>query len=185
MQAQSNISRRAATEADVPFLLELRRVTMSEHQLASGVVPSEQERLRRVLARFECAEVVLDSGKPVGLLKVARDGTGWELVQIQLSPAVQRAGVGSQLIRGVIAEARAAGASLRLSVLKANPARALYERLGFAVFREQDHAFEMRLGGQAPTEQTCPSKRIMAPMSSARPTERGNADGSGPRLHLC
>lgn len=163
MQAQSNISRRAATEADVPFLLELRRVTMSEHQLASGVVPAEQERLRGVLARFECAEVVLDSGRPLGLLKVARDGADWELVQIQLSPAVQRAGVGSQLIRDVIAEAKRPAhhyVSACSGLIQHEPSTS-----GWAspCFGSTGHAFEMRLGGQAPPSPTCPGKPILPP----------------------
>jgi len=42
-------------------------------------------------------------------------------------------------------EARDAGASLKLDVLKANPARRLYERLGFTVIADTAHLFEMRL----------------------------------------
>jgi ribosomal protein S18 acetylase RimI-like enzyme len=47
----------------------------------------------------------------------------------------------------VIDEARKAGASLRLGVLKANPALRLYQRLGFTVVRESIYAYEMRLEG--------------------------------------
>jgi len=65
---------RPATEADIPFLLELRRRTMSEHLQASGIEPSESERRARVLASFDCAEIVLLAGAPVGLLKVERLG---------------------------------------------------------------------------------------------------------------
>ncbi len=36
--------------------------------------------------------------------------------------------------------------SLKLNVLKANPARRLYERLGFAIVADTAHGFEMRLG---------------------------------------
>ena len=38
---------------------------------------------------------------------------------------------------------QAADAEIRLSVLKANPARRVYERLGFTVVAEKAHAFEM------------------------------------------
>jgi len=137
---------RPATEADVPFLLELRRQTMSAHQLASGLVPSEEERERRVLYSFENARIVLSGGEPVGLLKVRRDGLTWELVQIQLSPSLHGKGVGTALLRALVAEARAAGASLRLSVHRANPARRLYERLGFVVVEERANFYDMELG---------------------------------------
>jgi ribosomal protein S18 acetylase RimI-like enzyme len=139
------ISRRAAMKEDIPFLLELRRKTMSAHLSASGVVTSEEEHLRRVLFRFECAEIVLLDNRLVGLLKVARDGLDWELIQIQLRPSFQGQGLGEKLVEEIITEAKRAGASLRLSVLASNPARRLYERLGFSVVMEKPHAFEMQL----------------------------------------
>lgn len=80
-----------------------------------------------------------------------RDGTAdWELVQIQIAPAWQGAGIGSHLVRALLEQARQAGAVVRLSVLKANPARQLYERLGFAVVAELDHAYEMAASPEAP-----------------------------------
>lgn len=143
----ARVSRRAATQADVPFLLELRRRTMDTHLHTSGVVQSEEEHLRRVLSRFECAEIILFAGQPQGLLKIARDGKSWELVQIQINVELQGQGLGAWLIQGIIAEAQHVSAKLRLSVLKGNPACRLYKRLGFSVVSENTHAFEMEIGG--------------------------------------
>ena len=139
------LSFRPATEADLPFLLELRRQTMTPHLLASGVRHTAQEEHERVLERFECAQIILLSGEPAGLLKVARDGSQWQLLQIQLATGRQGAGLGARLVQSVIDDARRAGASLRLRVLRANPARRLYERLGFCIAREEPHAYQMRL----------------------------------------
>jgi GNAT superfamily N-acetyltransferase len=50
-------------------------------------------------------------------------------MQIPITPSLQRQGLGTQLIQSIITEARDAGASLKLKVLKTNPARRLYERL--------------------------------------------------------
>ena len=144
--AIDNLSFRPAAEADMPFLLGLRRQTMTAHQLASGVRLTEEEQLGRVRDRLECAQIILLSGEPVGLLKVARDGAEWHLIQIQLAPGQQRTGVGGRLVQTVIDDARRAGASLRLRVLRANPARRLYERLGFRIVKEAPHAYEMQLG---------------------------------------
>jgi ribosomal protein S18 acetylase RimI-like enzyme len=141
----AQICLRPAIHEDVPFLLELRRQTMHPHLLASGLIPSLQEDMRRVLFRLDCAQVILLANEPVGLLKVSRDGMDWDLIQIQLAPSLQGQGFGAQLIQSVISEARHAGASLKLDVLKANPARRLYERLGFTTIAETAHLFEMRL----------------------------------------
>jgi len=146
------VSLRPATDEDIPFLLELRRQTMTGHQLASGAEASERERHDRVLYRFECAQVILRDQVPVGILKLSKDGPDWHLVQIQLTPALQSQGIGTSLIEGVIADARAAGANLRLNVLRSNPALRLYERLGFRVQKEGPHEFEMRLGARPSAE---------------------------------
>jgi ribosomal protein S18 acetylase RimI-like enzyme len=138
---------RAASEADVPFLLELRRKTMSEHLRMSGIEPSEDERVERVLARFECAEIILLSGSPIGLLKVARDGKKWDLIQIQVVPEKQGTGLGSVILKKLLTEAVQSQAAVTLSVLKANPARRLYERLGFRIVGENDRAYDMDFGG--------------------------------------
>ena len=131
---------RAATEDDIPFLLALRRETMSAHLAASGVDVSEADHLQRVRAAFDCASIVLHAGQPAGLLKVVRQEKEWELVQIQLAPSVQGRGWGTLLLRSVIAQARSAHVSLRLSVLKTNPAKRLYERLGFSKYCDYEEA---------------------------------------------
>jgi ribosomal protein S18 acetylase RimI-like enzyme len=136
---------RPALESDVPFLLRLRKRTMDAHLAASGANTADEKHIERLMYRFECAEILLQDGLPIGLLKVARDPNEWKVIQIQIAPHLQGQGLGAQILNGVIEQARAAGAELVLSVLKANPARALYERLGFVVEGEDDHEYFMRL----------------------------------------
>ena len=145
-EATEELAFRSATEADFPFLLDLRRKTMSEHLRLSGVEPSEREHAERVLARFECAEIIMLRGNPIGLLKVARDDKSWNLIQIQLAPEQQHKGFGTSILRALLDDAVQSRASVKLSVLKANPARRLYERLGFRVLNESAHACEMWFG---------------------------------------
>jgi len=139
---------RAATEADIPFLLELRRQTMSEHLRASGIEPSESERRARVLASFDCAEIILLAGASVGLLKVVRGPDNWDLVQIQIVPEQQGRGFGSTILKRLLADAIRAQVTVSLSVLNTNPARQLYERLGFRIVAQNDHAYDMEFGAK-------------------------------------
>jgi ribosomal protein S18 acetylase RimI-like enzyme len=142
----SALALRAAREDDVPFLLALREQTMDGHFRASGAESSRELHLERVRVRFECAQIIEHEGRPAGLFKVARDGLDWQLIQIQLAPELQGRGVGQRLIGELIAEARRAGATLSLHVLHANPARRLYERLGFRIVGEGEHEYLMQLG---------------------------------------
>lgn len=79
------------------------------------------------------------------MLKLDRDETPWHLMQIQLAPSLQGRGLETQLLDEIIREARSARASIRLGVLKVNPARRLYERLGFVVVRETVDRVKMHL----------------------------------------
>lgn len=140
------LDRRTATEADIPFLLSLRRETMDVHLVASGASATDQSHLLRLMHHFDCAEVLIRNGEPVGLLKVRRSPAVWEIVQIQLGSRVRGRGIGTRLLEELLAQASAARVDVRLSVLKANPARNLYERLGFEVTGEDDHEYFMQRG---------------------------------------
>ena len=93
--------------------------------------------------QFEFAEILLLHGQPVGLLKLRQSPTEWEIIQIQLSPTQQGNGIGRWILDGIVSDAAAAGVPIRLSVLKANPAMRLYERLGFKVVGEDADEFHM------------------------------------------
>jgi len=136
--------RRRATSEDIPFLLKLRHQTMDRHLLASGARADEADHVDRLMYRFDCAEVLIESGVPIGLLKISRDELDWKVIQIQFVPEQQGKGYGARLLKEAIAEAQAAGATLKLSVLKANPAKTLDERLGFLVEGEGVIEYNMR-----------------------------------------
>lgn len=140
---KQNFSCRQATPDDVAFLLKLRESTMSAQMAKAGIGLSANDELARVVHKFECAEIVLEAGTPVGLIKVDRGENNWEIIQLQLCPSSQGKGVGSWLVRQVIQGAKSANASLTLSVLKDNPAKRLYQSLGFVVTGSDDHEYFM------------------------------------------
>lgn len=72
-----------------------------------------------------------------------RDGALW-IHTICIAPEHQRKGIGTEVIRSIVAEAINQTLPIRLSVLKVNPARALYERLGFKVIGESTYHLQMQ-----------------------------------------
>ena len=143
MAPASTWTTRSAVEADLPFLLSLRQATMAPHFARQGIALSDEEQRQRVEYRFDAASLLVVDDEPVGLIKVLRDGDDWTLEQFQVAPSHQGRGLGTRVLRALIADARASGAQLRLSVLKQNPAARLYERLGFRVVGESASAFKM------------------------------------------
>ena len=81
-------------------------------------------------ARFE---IVLRDGQPIGRLYVARGDDAIRIVDIALLPEHRGAGIGTGILRDLLAEAAAAGKPVRIHVERLNPARHLYERLGFVL----------------------------------------------------
>ena len=76
---------------------------------------------------------VMFNGVRVGAVSVERLDTHHQLEQLFIEPAFQNLGIGTATVRSVIAEAQREQKPVRLRVLASNPARLLYERLGFVV----------------------------------------------------
>lgn len=87
-------------------------------------------------------EIVVIGNEPVGMLRVQRRPDEVVLAALQVAPSWQGRGIGAALVSAVIEEA--GGRPVTLQVLKVNPARALYERMGFVVEGESTTHVVMR-----------------------------------------
>jgi len=96
-------------------------------------------------------EILLVDGQRAGRLYVARWPGEVRIVDIALLPAFRGRGVGSAIIRELQAEAAASGKPLRIHVEQFNPARRLYERLGFKQI--QDKGVYLLMEWAAPARQ--------------------------------
>ena len=85
-------------------------------------------------ATFEVIEV---DGEPAGRLYLHRGEREIRIVDIALLPEHRGNGVGSALLRDLLAEADAAGQRVTIHVERFNPALRLYERLGFTVAEDK------------------------------------------------
>ena len=131
----TSLQRRSATEADREFVFRAKAETL---RYAVEAAWGWDERAERDLhdKRFDAGglEILLDGTERAGYLKVRREPDLLRLVSINLLPAWQSRGIGTSLIEELQREAEEAGLPVRLRVLQANVrARALYERLGFAI----------------------------------------------------
>jgi ribosomal protein S18 acetylase RimI-like enzyme len=88
--------------------------------------------------------IITVAGEAVGWLQTAPADDAIFLAQLYLEGRFQRQGIGSRVIAMLIEEATHAAKAITLGVVKINPARRLYERLGFRVTHEDQHKFYMR-----------------------------------------
>lgn len=76
-------------------------------------------------------DLILVDGTPAGRFYVARWPADIRVVDVALMPEHRGTGIGTRLFHELFAEADATGRKVSIHVEAYNPARRLYERLGF------------------------------------------------------
>ncbi len=84
----------------------------------------------RALASGE-ARIIATREGDVGWLQVRETDSEVNLLQLYVAPSAQGRGIGTRLLRDLMAEARGKGKGVMLGVLRNNPARHFYAGLGF------------------------------------------------------
>jgi GNAT superfamily N-acetyltransferase len=93
--------------------------------------------------------VVLQDDTPVGRLYVARWREEIRIVDIALLPSYRGTGIGTTILRDLLAEADVAGKPVRIHVERENPALRLYQRLGFVMIEDKGVYLFMERGNKA------------------------------------
>lgn len=150
----ASIALRPATDDDRELLFDVYASTRAD-ELAPVPWTAEQKRafLRQQfdaqdrwwrLQYPDCSFQVIEiDGRAAGRLYVDRREREIRLVDIALLPELRRRGVGTRLIGELQREAEASGRTLTIHVERFNPARALYDRLGFHEIGEAGEVYRL------------------------------------------
>jgi ribosomal protein S18 acetylase RimI-like enzyme len=149
------ISLRLARQSDEPFLLELFK-SVRAPEFAPAALPAAQldmlltMQFKAQTGAYETAypgsqhSIVLSGETPVGHIWVDRDSAGYRLIDIALLPDCRGRGIGSVLLRQLIADAAAAEAALRCSVAVSNTGSLrFHQRLGFCITSQDPIYYEL------------------------------------------
>jgi len=136
------IALRPVGPADREFLFRVYASTRAEELALVGW--TEEQKQSFLLQQFAAQSadwgqnhagsdlrIIEVDGVPAGRFYVDRGAEELCLVDIALLPEYRRGGIGTGLIRGLLAEGKARSLPVTLHVEVFNPARGLYERLGF------------------------------------------------------
>jgi ribosomal protein S18 acetylase RimI-like enzyme len=149
----ATLTTRSCVPEDADFVFSLMERTSRDYVIATyGAWDPERqrERFNQRFAPGNISVLRLD-GQDIGILWVEeRDGTLF-LANLHVLPELQRRGLGTAAIRIFLADASKRGLAATLQVLRVNPARRFYERLGFRIAWETETHFLMRYskGGTA------------------------------------
>lgn len=141
--AGHGVSLRPARDEDREFLFGVYAATREEELAPVPWTPEQKEAFLRM--QFDAQDayyrehyagsdflVIEVDGAPAGRLYLARWAREHRIVDIAVLPAYRNRGIGTRLLRDIIAEADRAGKPVSIHVEMHNPARSLYDRLGFA-----------------------------------------------------
>ncbi len=81
-------------------------------------------------------DLILHHDQPIGRLYVDRRDDEIRIIDIALLPAYRNTGIGTTVLKELLAEATQVGKPVRLHVERYNPALRLYQRLGFVKIGE-------------------------------------------------
>ena len=140
--SHADIALRTATDADMDFLREVFSSTRLQEFMSAGL-PVEQ--IESLLAsqfltqhnyyrrhyphgRFD---IIMQGERSVGRLYHDWSGDVVRVIDIALLPACRGAGIGTRLMRAIVAEAAGKRMPMQLYVEFSNPVRTLYRTLGF------------------------------------------------------
>lgn len=130
---------------DFEFLWQLNNAALKKYITATwGWDEALQQKFFAESFNLDNGKIVVVDGRDAGFLWVSEKESEIVLVSIRLLPEFHNRGIGTKLIKDVLAAAQAKNKPVRLQVLKVNPARNLYEKLGFQVFGETETHFLMR-----------------------------------------
>jgi len=141
---QATIALRPARPVDYDFALALYVETIKPYTMAyMDWVDAEQVARFAGLWTPADTQIITLDGVDIGWLEASEASSEIFLKQFYVTPAHQRHGVGTEVMQRLLRQ-WPAGKPVVLGVLKNNPARRLYERLGFALAGETETKFVMR-----------------------------------------
>lgn len=174
MNERPSLQLRMASAEDRPFLLQLYASTRAAELALTGWDSTSCEafvrmqfdlQARSYQSRYPQAEaqvIELHSSAhtlPIGRLWCAYSDKAVHVLDISLLPAHRGVGHGSACLRRLQARARQAGLPIELHVDLSNPARRLYERMGFEAGESDGMYLSMRWRAAIPSLlETCDEK---------------------------
>ncbi|MDG1752301.1 MAG: GNAT family N-acetyltransferase [Thalassotalea sp.] len=149
---KTTISFKKASLQDKPFLLELRKASMTEHLAQAGIVLSDEQHFERIDEFFADSHIIYKDEEKIGLVKFALLEEHLHIRQFQIMPAFHNCGIGSRVLALLKKKAQERNIAITLNVLLENPALKLYQRHGFIIEKETQLEYQMRWQNSAEHE---------------------------------
>lgn len=140
-----NVGLRAARSDDFTFARHIYFETM--RWIIERLFGWDQAREEHNFAKsfkLDDVSIITCDGQDVGWIQLELQGPTIFIDSFYITSAMQRRGIGTQILENLLAQAKDRSKPITLACVKFNPARSLYERHGFRTTHEDEHKFYMR-----------------------------------------
>lgn len=135
------------TLEDIDFLFELKKQNFKWYvdKIWGWDDKDQMQRLRQDLSEhLEHKRIILVDGKMIGVYAIHITDNGDLFInEISILKDYQNKGIGSKILKEQLLENHQKGIRTILQVFKDNPAKKLYEQLGFKVYGETETHYQM------------------------------------------
>jgi ribosomal protein S18 acetylase RimI-like enzyme len=130
---------------DRNFLFLLHRQTFQTYVEQTWGQWNSKQQEEGLLEDFQNGDsyTISFEGKAIGCFCICNRGHLLFLTYIAILPSYQRRGFATHIMNGLQHQAASLGIPIGLNVLKVNPARSFYERLGFAIIGNDEYSYFM------------------------------------------
>ena len=137
------VTLRPVRQEDEGFLFEVYASTRAEEMSRTGWDDAGKQAFLQLQfaaqqqyyrSRFADGDhrIIVKDGQPVGRSYVARTDEEIRILDLTLLPQHRNAGIGTNLLKDLMADAESSGRPIRIYVESFNPSLKLFERLGFS-----------------------------------------------------
>jgi ribosomal protein S18 acetylase RimI-like enzyme len=148
------LSLRPETDCDLPFLMQVFASTRTDELTLVSWTPDQkraflvhqfgaQRHHYRTFYPDAAFDVIERNGSAIGRLYVDERQTRVHILDIALIPEARDGGIGTAILSAIQDYARNRGKGVDIFVERINPAKSLYDRMGFKVIREEEIYLEM------------------------------------------
>ncbi len=129
----NSISLREATNLDKEFVYKVLRSASIDYVIKTWGLWDEVRQKKNFSNKYDPASVrIIRYGAcEVGFVAVRYNVDEIFISELNILPEYQNRGIGSHILNNLLNKAAGEGLNVGMQVLKVNPARRLYERLGF------------------------------------------------------
>lgn len=139
------ITTRPSSQADADFVNNLTRAVMRGYVEATWHSEREREAYyQRNAFDWKSTKIIQDGAVDIGRISVKEFPDHILFDEIHLLPDYQGRGIGTLLLQDVLTQAKGRQLPVRLILLRSNPAKRLYERLGFTAHDEDAERYYMQ-----------------------------------------